>query len=343
MEQTQVQIVPQATLFQLLSGQIVSRSIGLVADLGIADFLVEGPRDINALATATKSKAGALYRVMRLLTGFGIFSELPGQKFGNNTISEFLRSDKQGSVKDFARWFVDPIRWQALGNLDYSVRTGNSAMVKGQEEKTVFEVFQEFPASVDTFNQAMTSISEGEGQAVIHSYDFKPYRKIIDVGGGMGYLAVLIAKSAPDSKVTVFDWPSVIENAKIIIPKSGLNGRVVAEGGNYLNFVPGPADLFVMKNIIHGEADENALKLLKNCRKAINKNGRILVIESVISNGPESIGARIMDIEMLFGPGGRQRTKEEHKKLFEKAGFNLEKLIHIEAGPALIEGRAIES
>ena len=327
MEQTQIQIDPQAALFQLLAGQIISRSIGLAADLGIADLLVKGQRDINALATATNSKASALYRVLRLLAGFGIFSELPGKKFENNTISAFLRSDMQGSVKDIARWFVDPILWQALGNLDYSVRTGNSAMVKGQEEKTVFEVFQKYPASVDTFNQAMTSISEGEGQAIVQSYNFKTYRQIVDVGGGMGYLAVLIAKAAPDSLVTVFDWPPVVEDAKKIIPKSGLNGRVIAQGGNYLEFVPGPADLFVMKNIIHGEPDENALKLLKNCRKEINKNGRILVIESVINDGPQGIGARIMDIEMLFGPGGRQRTKEEQKRLFDKAGFNLEKLI----------------
>lgn len=327
MEHTQTQIPPQAMLFQLLGGQIISRCIGLAADLAIADHLAGGPQDITALAAAADSNADALYRVLRLLAGFGIFTELPGRRFQNSPLSEPLRTDTPGSVRHFARWFSDPMRWGGLGKLDYSVRTGKPALLDGREDKTVFEVFGEHPASVETFNQAMTSISMGEGHVVVQAYDFSPYRRIVDVGGGHGYLAMLIARAAPEAQVTVFDWPQTAQEAAEAIEQAGLNGRVTAQGGNYLEAVPGPADLIVMKNIVHGEPDEGAIQLLRNCRAALNDDGRVLVIESVVTDGPEGNGARVLDIEMLFGPGGRQRTVQEHTALFEAAGLRLERVI----------------
>lgn len=327
---------PQAVLMQMLGGQIVSRCIGLAAELAIADHLTDGPRDVVALAAATHVDADALYRVLRLLAGFGIFMELPGRRFQNSPLSEPLRTDAPGSVRHFARWFSDPLRWNLLGKLDYSVRTGKSALLDGRADQTVFEIFGEHPASVETFNQAMTSISQGEGHAVVEAYDFHPYRRIVDVGGGHGYLAMLIARAAPEAQVTVYDWPHVAEGAAAAIAQADLSGRVTAQGGNYLESVPGPADLIVMKNIVHGEADEGALQLLGNCQTALNDGGRVLIIEAVVTDGPEGAGARVMDIEMLFGPGGRQRTVQEHAALLEAAGLRFERLIPA-GGTSIVE------
>ncbi|RME55770.1 MAG: hypothetical protein D6790_15615, partial [Caldilineae bacterium] len=254
----------------------------------------------------------------------------------NSPLSEPLRTDAPGSVRHFARWFSDPLRWNLLGKLDYSVRTGKSALLDGRADQTVFEIFGEHPASVETFNQAMTSISQGEGHAVVEAYDFHPYRRIVDVGGGHGYLAMLIARAAPEAQVTVYDWPHVAEGAAAAIAQAGLNGRVTARGGSYLESVPGPADLIVMKNIVHGEADEGALQLLGNCQTALNDGGRVLIIEAVVTDGPEGAGARVMDIEMLFGPGGRQRTVQEHAALLEAAGLRFERLIPA-GGTSIVE------
>lgn len=335
MTQTTTSAPPQAAIMQMLSGQIISRCIGLAADLAIADHLADGPLTVAALAEATETNAGALYRVLRLLAAFGIFVELSGREFGNSALSEALRTDAPGSVRHFARWFSDPLRWNALGNLDFSVRTGKSGVLKGQGDRGVFDVMQEFPDSVNTFNQAMTSISKGEGHAVVQAYDFTPYGRIVDVGGGHGFLATLIAQAAPQAQVTVYDLPHVTAGA--VSSLAGLNGRVTAQGGNYLETIPGPADLIVMKNIVHGENDENALQLLRNCRQALTSDGRVLVIEAVISDGPAGNGARIMDIEMLFGPGGRQRTPDEHAALLAAAGLKLARIIATQTGGSMIE------
>lgn len=328
---------PRAVLMRMLGGQILSRSIGLAADLGVADRLADGPLSVDSLASAIDAEPEPLYRVLRMLAGFGIFEELADRNFQNNDLSEPLREDVEGSVRHIARWMVDPLRWGALGDLDYSVRSGRSALQKDQEERGVFDVFGEHPESVATFNQAMTSVSQGEGHEVVELYDFTPYGHIVDVGGGHGLLAVLIARSAPQARVTIFDLPRTSAGARATIEASGLGGRVDAKPGNYLDSVPGPADLVVMKNIVHGEDDEGAVRLLANCRAALTEGGKVLVIESVVRDGPAGNGARMMDVEMLFGSGGRQRTEEEHRSILASAGLHLDGIAHTPGGTSLVE------
>ncbi len=183
----------------------------------------------------------------------------------------------------------------------------------------------------------MTSMSKSDSFAVVEAYDFSPYKKIVDVGGGHGYLAMQIARQFPGTQVTVFDLPHVIPDTEKQISENGMNDRVNAKGGSYLEEVPGPTDLITMKNIVHGENDEKAIQLLKNCRSALHNEGKVLVIESVITDGPEGIGARVLDIEMLIGPGGRQRTKEEHAKLFNEAGFEFQREIRLKTGSSILE------
>ena len=57
-------------------GFAVSQAIRVVAELKIPDLMSGGERTIDDLAAATGSHAGALYRVMRLLSAEGVFSEV---------------------------------------------------------------------------------------------------------------------------------------------------------------------------------------------------------------------------------------------------------------------------
>ena len=325
---------PEAFILQMLGGQMVSRCIGVAADLGVADHLAAGPRSVDELAGAVDAHPDALYRTLRLLAGFGIFAELPGRRFQNTPASDVLRSDAPASMRHMARWLNDPLRWRALGDLDWAVRTGRPALLKDGDGDSPFDVLQRSPASAATFNQAMTSVSSGEGRTLVETYDFRPYRRIVDVGGGHGLLATLIAGQAPDARVTVFDMPQVVAGAADVIRAAGLEGRVTTAAGSYHDGVPGPADLVVMKNIVHGEDDAGAVRLLTHARAALADGGRVLVVEHVVTEGPAGHGARAMDVEMLF-VGGRQRTEAEHAALLDAAGLRLERVIPVGATAAV--------
>jgi ubiquinone/menaquinone biosynthesis C-methylase UbiE len=329
---------PRAVMSQIITGQLLSRCVSLVAELAIADHLKNGPQGAPWLAATTGTNPDALYRVLRMLASLGIFSELPNRQFQNSALSEILCSDAPDSLRDLARWFGTAFHCGIVADLDYSVQTGNPTFIKHQPEKTAFEVLSQDQEAQRIFNDAMTGLSLADGSALVQSYDFSRFARVIDVGGGHGTLAVMIARAAPQAKVRVLDLAHVIDGAKKRIEKEGLEDRIEAIAGSFLDKIPAPADLCTLKRVIHDWDDDISRRILTNCRNALEDGGRVLVCETLITPGPESIAANLFDIEMLVGPGGRERTEPEFAQLFAAAGLKLNRVIETSMPIRLLEG-----
>ncbi len=334
---TQAGISPGTVLTQMINGKCVSRCLALVAELGIADLLVDGARDVEALARNTDTHPDALYRVLRMLAGVGVFDALPNQRFQNNSLSEALVSYSDGSIRNYARWSGRDFHWRVWSGLEYSARTGNPWAVKDHPGKKPFEVLAQHPADQESFNEAMAALSAADGPAIVDAYDFSPFRRIVDIGGGHATLALLIAGSAPHAKVTVFDLPHVIRSARNRLLEDGSLHQVELRGGSFFHAVPGPADLCVLSHILHDWDDESAVRILANCRDALSPNGRVLVCEMLIAPGPEAIPVLVLDVEMLVAAGGRERTQAEYSALFAAAGMCLDRIIPTRSPIRLLE------
>ena len=320
-------VPPQVAIMQMVNGMVVSRCIALCAELGIADQLKDGPLAVSALATASGADPGALYRVLRTLSGLGVFSELADQRFQNSPLSETLRSDVPGSVRNLACWLGHPMHWRVTGNLDHSVRTGRPSVNKDHPDQSPFAVLSRDPSAQAAFNAAMTGHSQAAGQAIVNAYDFTPFRRIVNVGGGHGTLSLMIAKVAPAARIVINDLPHVVEGARGNIAAAGLADRIEVAGGSFFDSVPGPADLCVLKWILHLCDDASARRILGHCRAALEPGGKLIVCEMLVTGGPDSLPARIMDIEMLIGTGGRERTEGEFARLFQDSGLQLARVI----------------
>jgi len=92
--------------------------------------------------------------------------------------------------------------------------------------------------------------------------------------------------------------------------------------------VPGGADAYILKFVIHDWDDDRAVTILKNCHRAMVEDGRLLVVEMVIPPGNEPFYGKLADLNMLvLTGGGRERTEAEYRTLFDIAGFKLTKII----------------
>jgi hypothetical protein len=328
---------PRALMTQIIAGQLLSRCVSLVAELAIADHLKNGPQGARLLAAATQTDPDALYRVLRMLASLGIFLELPDRQFQNSALSETLRSDAPDSLRHFARWFGTAFHCGIVADLDYSVQTGKPTFIKHQPETTAFEVLSQDQEAQQIFNDAMSGLSLADGAALVQSYDFSRFARVIDVGGGHGTLAVMIARAAPETKVRVLDLPHIIDGTTKRIDKEGLEHRIEAIAGSFLEKVPGPVDLCILKRVIHDWDDDISRRILTHCRNSLENGGRVLVCEMLITPGPESIAARLFDIEMLAGPGGRERTEGEFAQLLAAAGLKLNRVIETPMPIRLLE------
>ena len=75
----------------------------------------------------------------------------------------------------------------------------------------------------------------------------------------------------------------------------------------------------MLKFIIHDWQDEQAIALLRACRRACEASSRVLVIERVLAPANEGFEGKFSDLNMLVSAGGRERTLEEFEALFEAA------------------------
>ena len=108
----------------MIIGSLGAQAIYVAAKLGIADLLADGPKSVVDLARAAGADAPSLYRVLRALASFGVFTEHSGQVFDLTPTATLLRSGSQGSLRDMAIFMGEDWHWQVWGHTLYSVRTG---------------------------------------------------------------------------------------------------------------------------------------------------------------------------------------------------------------------------
>ncbi|HET7480074.1 MAG TPA: methyltransferase [Rubrobacteraceae bacterium] len=315
------EVSPRDSLWRMVNGYQVSQAIHVAATLGIADLLKDSPRSVDDLAEATGTHAPTLYRLLRALASVGVFVEKEGC-FGLTPLAEYLRSDVPGSIRAWATFIGRPYTWSAWAHLIDSAKTGETAfpMLYGM---SVWEYRTSHPEESGIFDAAMTHLSAGAAEAIADSYDFSGIGVLADVGGGQGEILAKILAANPDLLGILFDQPHVVAGAKDLLERMGVAGRCEVVGGSFFEAVPGGADAYLFKSVIHNWDDETAAGILRKCREAIPDDGRLLLVERVFGPPNEPDPMKFMDLMMLVMPGGKERTEAEFRSLLAQAEFEL--------------------
>ena len=317
-------------LMQLTSACWTSRCLHVIAELGVADTLGDQPQTTEKLASATGTQPRALYRVLRQLASVGIF-EWNDETWHHTEASRLLRSDHPGSLRDYIRMLGLPEFWAALGDLDHSLRTGETAFTKLHPEG-VFAYLAQHPEQSRIFNSAMTSKSHRDIAAILPAYDFSQFATVADIAGGRGHLLRAILKSSPKAQGILFDQPHVVAE---VAPEPGEKLAVV--GGSFFTDAMPKADAYLLMNIIHDWPDAESIKILSAIRSAMPLNARVLIIETVVPPTPEPHLSKELDIVMMAIPGGMERTQEEYAALAAKCSLRLNRIVNTMSPYSILE------
>jgi hypothetical protein len=304
--------------------------VHVVAQLGVADHIGDTPQSTDSLAKATGTQPEALYRVLRLLASLGVFEWKDGA-WGHSEASRFLRSDHPGSLRDYVRMLGLPIFWGAFEDLEYSLRTGQSAFAK-RHEGGVFAYFANHPEDSRIFDAAMTSKSHRDIAAILPAYDFSQFGTIADIAGGRGHLLRAILKQSPQTQGILFDQPHVVAEVK-----PDKEEKLTVIGGNFFTDSMPKADAYVLMNIIHDWADEESIKILGAIRKHMPAHAKVLLVETVV---PATAGPHLskeLDIVMMVLPGGKERTQEEYAALGAKCSLRLQRVVATQSPYSILE------
>ncbi|QEF98372.1 Multifunctional cyclase-dehydratase-3-O-methyl transferase TcmN [Stieleria maiorica] len=330
------ELPPAARLGQLITGYYASQAIFAAAKFGIADLLVDGSKSIEELAIATETKPELLYRVLRALASIGVFAEQDDKRFTLTPLAELLRSDVPGSQRSMALMMGEE-HFLAWGNLADAVQTGDNAYEKvvGQP---IFEHLAQHPEKAQIFDAAMTGIHGRETSAILDAYDFAGIDTLADIGGGNGSKLTAILQKYPQMNGILFDLEHVISRARPQIEAAGVLDRCQLISGDFFHSVPGGADAYVMRHIIHDWDDDRARTILKHCHSVMAPGNKLLVVESVIPPGNDPFMGKFLDLTMMLIPGGKERTADEYRSLYDDSGFDLVRIVPTGTEVSVIEG-----
>lgn len=328
---------PQELMNRFITGYWNTQAVYVAAKLGLADLLADGPRSSDDLAQATNTHAPSLYRLLRALASLGIFADDGSGHFALTPLAECLRSDVPGSQRALAIMSGEE-HYKAWGELLYSVQTGKIAFDK-LYGMPVFDFLSKNLEQAKVFDAAMVGVHGRETAAMTDAYDFSGIGVLADIGGGNGSLLTTVLKKYPAMRGILYDLPGVTERAKASLQAVGLADRCTVIGGNFFESIPAGADAYLMRHIIHDWDDQKATTILRNVHQALDQSGRLLVIEGVIPPGNDFSFGKLLDLTMLTIPGGKERTEEEYRMLYEAGGFQLARIVPTNAEVSVIEGK----
>lgn len=327
---------PLEGMRRMITGNWMSQAVYVAAKLRIADRLVDGAQPVELLAEATGTHARTLYRLLRALASAGVFTEAGPRRFGLTPAAETLRSDVPGSLWAMAIMMGEE-HYHAWGGLLESVRTGKTAFDR-LYGKPVFAYLAEHPEKARVFDAAMTAIHGRETPAVLDAYDFSDIGVVADIGGGNGSNLIGMLGRYPAMRGILFDLPHVVERAASDLKAAGLADRCELIGGSFFKPIPVQADAYHLRHIIHDWDDEDSLRILRNIRQAMPPQGRLLLVEHVLPAGDAPSSGKLLDLNMLVMPGGIERTEDEFRRLYELAGFRLNRVVPALDDLSVIEG-----
>ncbi|CAI0401433.1 unnamed protein product [Linum tenue] len=341
--------------------------------LGVPDAIHrhQGPTSLSDLASSLPlplplhhSKVDALRRLMRPLVHAGFFTatdkadheQLGGEEeegedhyYSLTTMGKLLLPG--GSLSPFIDLHLDPKMMAQWGMLSswflYSSDPVPFEMVR--DGMSFWEWLEKAPDQKKAFRGVMIEDSKLVARVLVSEcrevFEESWVESLVDVGGGGGTMAVEIAKTFPKLKCTVFDLPRVVANLKEGDGVKGLENLEVV-GGSMFEKVP-PADIVLLKLILHDWDDEKCLEILKCCREAVSqddkKKGKVIVIDmvmghkAVLENHELCQVQYCFDLLMLVHFNGKERNEKEWQSLFMAAGFSDYKIIRSLGPKCLIE------
>ena len=330
-------------LLDVVNGSWMSQAAYVAAHLGIPDLLGDGAKSSEELARATGAHPPSLRRLMRALVTIGICREHRDGSYELTPMGSLLRADVVDSLRSWTLYWGGS-QWSIWGNLLHSVMTGENStkLITGIE---AFDRLEADPEAAAVFNRAMVELTRLDSATVVRAYDFSAMKRIVDVGGGYGELLAAILRANPAARGVLFDRPHAIENGRRNLATAAVADRCEFVAGDFFDSIPGGADAYVLKSVIHDWDDERSKVILQNCGRAMHEHARLLLVERIV---PLQLAASAAhraiargDLNMLVGLGGQERREDEYRALLSATGLQVKAVLP--AGPTFSIIEAIRS
>jgi acetylserotonin N-methyltransferase len=299
-----------------------SKAMFAAVSLGVFDALEPKPRSVNALAEELGVKADPLERLLDACVGLKLLRR-HGADYQNEPVaSTYLCRSSAQTLTGYILYSND-VLFRLWACVEDAVREGTPRWKQAfGVEGAIFDHFFRTQEAKETFVQGMHGLGVLSSPKVVEAFDLSQFRRMVDLGGATGHLAIAACERNPALRAVVFDLPGVIESARVYARSSTASPRIEVMAGDFFNDELPEADLFVLGRILHDWPEDRIRALLAKICRRLTARGAILIAERLLyedKSGP--VSAQLQSLNMLTCTEGKERTLTEYRRLLEDAGF----------------------
>ncbi|MET9970160.1 methyltransferase [Streptomyces sp. NPDC006356] len=307
-----------------LADLVTPWAIRVAATLRLADHIAAGHTRLPDLARASGADADALRRLLRVLTGRGVFAEPEQDTYALTQAAGLLKDSGPFGLR---AWFdlegMGGRMDQAFGGLLHTVRTGEPAYPV-MHGRSLWQDTLDDPELARSYADLMAAHTTFAAPEVVAAHPWPETGHVIDVGGGSGSLLARLLTARPGLRGTLLDLPEAAEEGRRALGAAGLADRASVHPGSFFDPLPAGADLYLLTWVLHDWSDDEAVRILRRCAEAAREGeGRILIVENLVTEGRRADVAAAMDLRLLVLFGGRERTPRQLDEVIVRAGLRV--------------------
>ncbi len=342
---------PPIRLLQIGSAFWQSRVLAVAASLDVATVLGDAAMPVATLAARVGADADALHRLLRMLVAMEIFAEPSPGVFGNNRVSQALRTDRPENVRALVLMHNSPQMSQPwFEHLEQGVRNGTPPfrLAHGCD---LYAYADTDPAFDALFAQAMDRVEALTGASFATEFDWRAFDRLIDLGGSKGAKALAILERHAHLYALVVDRAQTIAQAQAYWREREAAGTAPAALAR-MQFVPGDLlvavsaaasakDVYLLSAVLHGMDDASAVQALRTAAAGAAPHGATIVVLEMIMPAPQAdLATAAFDMQMFMATTGRERTRDEWARLYAQAGLRWVETVALASFGAMMVLRA---
>jgi acetylserotonin N-methyltransferase len=313
---------PPDPVLELLEAFRRSQAMFAALELGAFDRLAAGPAALPELARDLGADPDALGRLLDACVALVLLVR-DGPRYANAPAAgAYLTSRSPLRLTGYAR-YSGAVLWQLWAHLADAVREGTHRWKQAFGlEGPIFDHFFRSDADRREFLMGMHGLGQLSSPAVAAAFDLGRFRRLADLGGATGHLAVAACRRYPHLRAVVFDLPPVLPLARELVAASGVGDRIELVAGDFFADPLPEADLFALGRILHDWAEEKVRLLLRSVYQRLPGGGALLVAEKLLDDGRAGPSLAVFQsLNMLVCTEGKERTLAEYEGLLREAGF----------------------
>jgi len=311
-----------APVLDLIQAFRRSKTMFTAVSLGIFDRLGEGAADATTLARELGANADALMRLLDACVALGLLMK-QGAVYSNSPLGRtYLTRSSPNTLTGYIL-YSDRALYPLWGNLEAAIREGTNRWAQTfGGEASIFEYFFRTEEARRDFLSGMNGVGQLSSPAVVAAFDLGRFRRLVDLGGGTGHLALTECAHYSQLQGAVYDLPAAIATAREYVGLTPSGSRIALLPGDFFTDPLPEADLFALGRILHDWPEEKIRTLLVKVWERLPSGGALLIAEKLLDdNKTGPVPALMQSLNMLVCTEGKERTLAEYTILLREAGF----------------------